>query len=930
MKSFKKAFALILSLILVLSAIPFAASAETTDTTGWTPISSAADFKNIKNNTTGNYYLTQDIDFGGESFEYIVAAFDGVLDGNGYALYNFSFVTTDSTTNATYMGVFQALGLSGTGTVVKNLKIGMPGHEITATLNKQANKDVYFGYLAARGGRNDYRLVVENVDVYGKCTIPSTTKMTRYWAGGLLGYEAKAFAIQNVTFNGFIKDETTGDVEGNIGGIVTHTAMNRNDSVNILKNCINNATLSDATNGESKTERLSGMITYLGGGVLIQDCVNNGAITGGDQTASIASYIRTNAYENANQNGNQVRQVVILKDCRVTATASPANWTSKIDANNVGDKRPYVYITGSNNEDTTGVIEITNLTELQAIADAPNQIYRLKNDINLNGETFQNFVVNCDFAGIFDGNGQSIYNFSLTSETANDSGLFKSASVSAFNGSAILDLTVGSAEHKVGMTSANRNGSHGALLSKAGGAASGTYGPLVSGVTAYIDVEFNKSGVSSTNVGGIVGNNVAGIYDDCVTYGSVTVGGLNDDYPEGYIDVGGIAGRSVGSAKYGTVSFTNCVSLVDVNVTSNYDATDGVDEEENPIDDGEGDALKRVGGIVGTVSKGLTIVNCANLGDLTVNGTVADGAIATAGGIVGHVTDTNAAVTVVVSDCMNLGRLSVENGLAGGFVGGSNAKTKLVDNKQFGTVSGTITNNYSNQFDAAETPTYSLSMYNCMTGSALTMGGTSVRLSDPTGIRFKAVCDQDALAMVKSVADYDVETMSSDISYGMLIAPAKFVRAAGAFTKAALDAYETPDNVPAYVDVVSNGSFQNVEGQIAGSLVGINDMKDVLFTGRAYVSFTAGGESYVFYADGAQERSIQEVATLAYNDYLYEKEDAYYRYDTETEEYVPYTGKDVADYDVELGAVGDYMKLTPYNTDERALLAGFAGIATEG
>ena len=78
-------------------------SAETTDFSDYTPISSAQDFYNIRNNLSGKYYLTCDIDMSGyewipignSSYDQYTGkdtgkAFSGVFDGNGYTIYNYS------------------------------------------------------------------------------------------------------------------------------------------------------------------------------------------------------------------------------------------------------------------------------------------------------------------------------------------------------------------------------------------------------------------------------------------------------------------------------------------------------------------------------------------------------------------------------------------------------------------------------------------------------------------------------------------------------------------------------------------------------------------------------------------------------------------------------------------------------------------------
>lgn len=78
-------------------------SAETTDYSAYTPISSAQDFDYIRNNPSGKYYLVCDIDMSGYKWTPIGnsyynqytrkdtgKSFSGVFDGNGYTIYNYS------------------------------------------------------------------------------------------------------------------------------------------------------------------------------------------------------------------------------------------------------------------------------------------------------------------------------------------------------------------------------------------------------------------------------------------------------------------------------------------------------------------------------------------------------------------------------------------------------------------------------------------------------------------------------------------------------------------------------------------------------------------------------------------------------------------------------------------------------------------------
>ncbi len=65
------------------------------------PISNMEEFLAIKNNLAGTYHLTNDISFSGETLTNL-GTFTGILDGNGYAVKNFTMSNTTATTFAIF------------------------------------------------------------------------------------------------------------------------------------------------------------------------------------------------------------------------------------------------------------------------------------------------------------------------------------------------------------------------------------------------------------------------------------------------------------------------------------------------------------------------------------------------------------------------------------------------------------------------------------------------------------------------------------------------------------------------------------------------------------------------------------------------------------------------------------------------------------
>ena len=152
----------------------WAESAETTDFSDYTPISSAQDFYNIRNNLSGKYYLTCDIDMSGyewipignSSYDQYTGkdtgkAFSGVFDGNGYTIYNYSpsnaFVV-QSQSNSFYGNrryYMYGVGLFGynQGTI-KNVKVVNANVDVTvAAVNPAGSSynefDFYSGIICS-------------------------------------------------------------------------------------------------------------------------------------------------------------------------------------------------------------------------------------------------------------------------------------------------------------------------------------------------------------------------------------------------------------------------------------------------------------------------------------------------------------------------------------------------------------------------------------------------------------------------------------------------------------------------------------------------------------------------------------------------------------------------------------------------------------
>ncbi len=197
----------------------------TKDWTGYTPISTPEQLSAIRNNLSGKYYLIRDIVFTDEDFEeggafYNNGAgwlpiksstssytfFTGVLDGNGYSIYNLQINAESST--ATSVGLFA----QNNGTI-KNL--GMEDGKIILTLSA----DVY-GYAGSIAGYNNSTIL----NCFNTCSVETKGSVGNGQAGGIAGNNKNGCSIANCYNTGMIYSSNYS--AGGISGINSGTIEN--------------------------------------------------------------------------------------------------------------------------------------------------------------------------------------------------------------------------------------------------------------------------------------------------------------------------------------------------------------------------------------------------------------------------------------------------------------------------------------------------------------------------------------------------------------------------------------------------------------------------------------------------------------------------------------------------------------------------------
>ena len=176
----------------------------------------------------------------------------------------------------------------------------------------------------------------------------------------------------------------------------------------------------------------------------------------------------------------------------------------------------------------------------------------------------------------------------------------------------------------------------------------------------------------------------------------------------------------------------------------------------------------------------------------------------------------------------------------------------------------------------------------CVTDITLkTLTGASVRLDEPTGLRFDTEIN-------KSLLDTLCATDNITVQIGTLIAPTKYVKAVGTFTADALDAYkneqgfafDTYINVPFDTDVYEFLEETDTAYTFSGAVANLYESNyNLAYSAVGYLTITVGDLSVTFYSDYIEQdhsRTIAFVAWTAYND----------RADVQSEDYPYYVDKE--------------------------------------
>ena len=271
--------------------------------------------------------LTADIDFTGIEYKTVDLAGHTLLDGNGHAVKNITFITYEADEYAG-VGLFEGYGLNIKNIIFENVTINYPG------------KTSAVGCLL---GRSCDSQNFENVTISGKIYAPNAENV-----GGFMGSSESAnkkcmstitvkncvssLEIQGKTnVGGFLgsgsisaqNSKNTGNVKGkyNVGGVVGNAIGNVNGGENYGK--------------VEANEMVGGIVGYVEEKAIVSKAKNGGEVVGLSQAGGVVGHLGKNA---------TIDGCVNLKEGKVTATSEDVNGNANVGGIvGVTDKGSKVY-----------------------------------------------------------------------------------------------------------------------------------------------------------------------------------------------------------------------------------------------------------------------------------------------------------------------------------------------------------------------------------------------------------------------------------------------------------------------------------------------------------------------------------------------------------------------------------------------------------
>lgn len=297
----------LLSAILVLAMIVLLIPVSVSAADG-TPVSTVEEFENMTSG--GTYYLANDIDFGGKQYEcYILAEFSGVLNGNGYTIYNFTLTNGEQESD---VGIIKRANKTG-NLEITNLNVGKADQPVLLTTSATG---MSCGVIAG-AQQNANNAVLTGVNVYAnvKCTSAGKSNV-----GGFIGY-SRAVTFTDCSFNGTVEAGSGLDQADELYHNAAGFLASANSAMTFFYNCENNG---DITAYCTSTEaRSAGFVSYTQCSITFENCRNNGDVTVEDCGLQIADGQCAGFVAHANKT-----DLVLFENCQNYGRITASNWSS--------------------------------------------------------------------------------------------------------------------------------------------------------------------------------------------------------------------------------------------------------------------------------------------------------------------------------------------------------------------------------------------------------------------------------------------------------------------------------------------------------------------------------------------------------------------------------------------------------------------------
>ena len=815
MRIMKRILVSLLAILLVVTMLPISATAASdgeqpissttnVENTGWIGIGSAEEFLKIGVDaaypSTGNYYLENDIDFADRTdsenpimkvfTNYILASFDGTLDGRNFAIKGFTIEGSNSNT-----AIISALGKNAKTSAVTNLKIGTATEPVAVSATLTSGRNV--AVLAAEVANTGNVVLIDNVHIHGDVDVEANTAALLRVAG-VAGYVCNA-TIMNSSFTGSLEanltDTTNKQVRCGMGGICGETADSSKSKQTVIQNCQVNATMTSSYDGDGAGSHatqctVGGLIGRTPTpSVVVENCTIKGIFTSelttGETTTPYGYVGGLMGYVNG------ANILVVATDCNTSGvTAMTGTGTGVMyGGKSATTTRCYVRDCTPNTQNTPtrelgdvdGVTTtnaynhvwlIKTAADFAKIGNADNGytypldgFYRLAEDNISLGEKSGNVVG--AFAGVLDGDGKTVL------VTKMNNSFF--TSLSNASSAAVFDFALGTPESYVDMAcSTSWNTS---VLAAWTGNNNGTF---LRNVDVYANVT-STGGYSGWTAGFFAAARNVNFFD-CNMYGSVTSRGTlanagNYEHRK-QMHTGGFVAQLDYANAY--IVFLGCNNFAEITTAgTGFDATV---------------SNAHAGGLLGGTllnAGGTVFCNSNNFGDVAMESTT-NFATRNAGGLAGNIATGGA---TMLMECANFGDVDSSQN-ASGLVATSAGPLNCYDVLQAGVVTAdTAASSYK---DAVGTATINTLDVKTVTNPVTMNVGAAVRLAEDTGLRFTANVSTDVIERLAKVLNAEQK-----VTYGTLIAPEAFIE--GEFTHEALDAYaeELGLEGDAYIDVPS-------------------------------------------------------------------------------------------------------------------------------